>query len=81
MSPVAQQLLEVALTLPEEERLDLADALLASQDQVSDLPFDPEMLVEVNRRSAEIVAGTVQSAPWSVVRERVRKRVEERSGD
>ena len=31
MSPAAQQLLDIALTLPEAERLDLVDALLASQ--------------------------------------------------
>jgi putative addiction module component (TIGR02574 family) len=74
MSPAAQQLLQAALTLPEEERLDLADALLASQDHASELPFHPDLLVEINRRSDEIDSGTVQTTPWTVVRERVRRR-------
>ena len=75
MSPAAQQLLQAALTLPEEERLHLADALLASQDHAGELPFDPDLLVEINRRSAEIDSGTVQTTRWTVVRERVRRRL------
>ena len=81
MSPATQQLLQVALTLPEDERLDLVDALLASQGHASETPFDPELLLEIRRRSAEIDAGTVKPTPWPVVRERVRQRLEGRSGD
>ena len=81
MSPAAQQVLQLALTLPEDERLDLVDALIASRGYESELPFDPELLVEINRRSAEIESGAVQTAPWSVVRERVRRRLEGRSAD
>jgi putative addiction module component (TIGR02574 family) len=80
MSPAAEQLLQTALALPEEERLELAEALLASQDQSSGLPFDPAWLSEIQRRSAEIEAGTVPLTPWSVVRERVRQRLKGRSG-
>ncbi len=81
MSPAAQQVLELALTLPEEERLDLVDALIASQSYESELPFDPELLVEINRRSAEIDSGAVQTTPWSVVHKRVRRRLAGLSGD
>jgi len=73
MSPVTEQLLQVILTLPDEERLELVEALLASQDQSSELPFDPAWLSEIQRRSAEIETGTVQLTPWPVVRERVRQ--------
>jgi putative addiction module component (TIGR02574 family) len=79
MSPATEQLLQAALTLPEQDRLDLVDALLASQGQSDDLPFDPAFLSEIERRSAEIDAGTVQLTPWNVVRERVRQRLEGRS--
>ena len=81
MSPATEQLLQFALTLPEEDRLDLVDALLASQGHSSELPFDPALLNEIARRSAEIDAGTVQSTPWPIVRERVRRRLEGRSSD
>jgi putative addiction module component (TIGR02574 family) len=76
MSPATEQLLQAALALPEEERLELVDALLVSQRSEGELPFDPAWLGEIQRRSAEIEAGTVQLTPWSVVRERVRRRLE-----
>ncbi len=78
MGPVAEQLLQAALALPEDERLELTEALLATQGEPSELPFDPAWLAEIHRRSAEIDAGTVQSAPWSLVRERVRRLLENR---
>ena len=81
MSPATEQVLQAALTLPEEERLDLVDALLASQGLSSELSFDPAVLDEIKRRSAEVDAGTIQTTPWTIVRERVRKRLEGRSGD
>jgi len=81
MSPATEQVLQAALTLAEEERLDLVDALLASQGQSSEVRFEPAVLNEINRRSAEINAGTVQATPWTIVRERVRQRLEGRSGD
>jgi hypothetical protein len=37
--------------------------------------FEPARLAEVQRRSAEIDAGTVELAPWTVVRDRVRRRL------
>jgi hypothetical protein len=81
MSPATEQLLQAALTLPEDERLDLVDALLASQGQSSELPFDPAVLDAINQRSAEIESGSVQATPWRIVRERVRRRLEGRPGD
>jgi putative addiction module component (TIGR02574 family) len=79
MGPAAEQLLQAALALPEEERLELVEALLASQGHSNDLPFDPAWLSEIQRRSAEVEAGAIQLTPWPVVRERVRQRLEGRS--
>jgi putative addiction module component (TIGR02574 family) len=79
MSPVTEQLLQAALALPEDERLELVEALLASQDRSGELPFDPAWLSEIRRRSAEVESGTVPLTPWPVVRERVRQRLEGQS--
>jgi putative addiction module component (TIGR02574 family) len=79
MDATTEQLLQSALALPEEERLELVEALLASEDQTNGLPFDPALLSEIRRRSGEIEAGTAHPNPWPVVRERVRQRLESRS--
>lgn len=79
MNPMVEQLVQAALALPENERLELIEALLDSPNSADELPFDPAWLPEIQRRSAEIEAGTVSLTPWPVVRERVRRRVEDRT--
>jgi putative addiction module component (TIGR02574 family) len=79
MSPATEHVLQAALALPEEERLDLVDAILASLGHESELPFDPSVLIEIDRRSAEIETGSVQTTPWTTVRERVRRALEQRA--
>lgn len=81
MSPVTERVLDAALALPEAERFELVEALLASQARSDELPFDPAWLSEIQRRSAELESGAVQAAPWSIVRERVRQRLEARTRD
>lgn len=80
MSPAAEQLLQSVLALPEEERLQLIEALLAECDQALTRPFDDAWLTEVQRRSAEVDAGTAELTPWSEVKRRVRQRLEGRQG-
>jgi putative addiction module component (TIGR02574 family) len=79
MGPLTEQLFQAALALPEEERLELVEAILAAQGSEGGLPFDPAWPDEVRRRSAEVEAGTVRPTPWSAVRGRVRRRVEGRT--
>lgn len=79
MEPATEQVFQAALALPEEERFELVEALLASQAPPEELPFDPAWLEEVRRRSAEVQAGTIQMESWPVVRERVRRRLEGRA--
>ncbi|WP_337177274.1 addiction module protein [Paludisphaera sp.] len=81
MDPVTEQLLQAALALPEEERLEFVEALLASQAPSAEPPFHPSWLEEARRRSAEVEAGTVDLDSWSVVRGRVRRRLEGRARD
>jgi putative addiction module component (TIGR02574 family) len=79
MSPEAEQLLQAALALPDDDRLELVEALLTAEGRSDGLPFDPAWLSEIQRRSAAVEAGTAQLTPWPVVRERVRRRLEGRS--
>jgi putative addiction module component (TIGR02574 family) len=80
MSPISEQLLTSALTLPEAERLELAEALLAASEPPSSGASGAAWLAELDRRSAEIDAGVAALASWSEVKQRVRARLEERAG-
>jgi putative addiction module component (TIGR02574 family) len=80
MSPTAEQLLTSALTLPESERLELAEALLAASEPPAPEPTGDAWLAELHRRSAEIDAGGAALAPWPEVKRRVRARLEGRGG-
>lgn len=71
--------LEVASALPEEERLQLVDAILASLRPTDAAPLNDTWLAEIERRSEQYDAGDVASATWGEVRERVRQRVAQRA--
>lgn len=73
MQPMTEQVLQAALALPGEERFQLIEALLAA-DQAQP-PFDESWRAVIQRRSAEIDSGAVQEAPWSEVRQRLRRQV------
>lgn len=74
MSTQYQDVLQAAMSLPEADRIELVDTLIASFEADKALPFDDAWLGEIQRRSAEYDAGVVEAAPWSVVKERVRQR-------
>jgi putative addiction module component (TIGR02574 family) len=80
MSPAIEEILRAALALPDHERTELIEELLASQPASGDLPFDPTWLGEIQRRSAEIDGGGVTLMPWAEVRDRVRDRVKGKAG-
>jgi hypothetical protein len=44
-------------------------------------PFDDAWLAEIQRRSAQIDAGTATLTPWPEVKRRVRQRLEGRRDD
>jgi putative addiction module component (TIGR02574 family) len=73
MSQAADQLLKSALSLPEDEQLEFAAALVSAIDERRLRPFDDAWLAEAERRSAEYDAGAVQARPWSEVKERARQ--------
>lgn len=80
-NPATEQLFQTIMALPADERWELVDQVIEADRSADDLPFDPAWLDIIRARSAEIDAGTVEATPWPIVRERVRRRVEGRSGD
>ena len=79
MSPATEQLLQSALALPEDERLQFVEALLAECDQALARPFDDAWLAVAQNRSAQIDAGAAVLTPWPEVKRRVRERLEGRA--
>ena len=76
MPLTTEQLLQESLALPADERVLLAEAILASCDPPQELPFSRSWLDEAKRRCTEIDAGTVALTPWDEVKRRVRQRLE-----
>ena len=74
MQPRTEQILQSALALPSEERLQLLEALLAAEQILP--PFDESWREVIQRRSAEIDAGSVTDVPWREVRQRLCRQVD-----
>ena len=72
MTSDAQELLQKALLLPENERAELAGSLIASLDQNIDTDSDALWQEEVARRAAEVRAGKVTTTPWEEVQHKAR---------
>jgi len=70
------EVLNAALSLPVQERTELADVLLASTDVDDDTGFEMSAAwrEEIARRSAEYDRGEVQAIPWDQVREEARRK-------
>ena len=78
MSSRAQELLREALTLPIEERADVAAELLASLDEAP--PDDPAEVEaawarEIERRARRAMSGESAGEVWEDVRARVVRRL------
>ena len=66
--------LRTACSLDEPERVRLVDDLLSTLSPAEAAPLDDAWLAEIDRRSAELDSGAVQTIPWSEVRRRARER-------
>ena len=73
MTPTVEQLYQLALALPEEARLDLADALVAASDPPAPASSGEEYAAEVRRRSADVDPASWSS--WADARRRVHARL------
>lgn len=69
MSSQAQKLLEEALLLSNEEKLELIDKLLAS------LPVDDEWNAELERRARRALDNPQGGEAWEVVKQRLERRI------
>ena len=80
MTSRAQALLREALTLPTDERADVAAELLASLD---DAPADDPVEVEaawareIERRARRVMSGESTGESWTDVRARIMDRLKE----
>lgn len=67
--------LSAAQQLPEQDRLRLIDALWETVPSESEAPFSDEWAREIERRVAELDAGTAKTVPWSQVRDEALARI------
>jgi putative addiction module component (TIGR02574 family) len=72
MSDRARKLLDDAMALTEDERLDLAEQLLSS------LPADQEWMAELERRARRALADPQGGEAWDVVKRRIEARIANR---
>ena len=63
----AQELLQKALGLPENERAELAGNLIASLDRKVDPDVDSAWQQEIARRAHEVRSGQVKTIAWEEV--------------
>jgi len=68
MTLSTDQLIAAALAMPDPDRLEIADALLASIKSQSPHPFAVEWQKEIRRRSEDLRTGKQQPIPWSDVK-------------
>ena len=79
MTPQFDQLTTQALSLTEDERLVLAHRLWESvRGNGADLEVDEELIAEIERRDAEMEAGTVETFTHEEVMEAARKAIKRR---
>jgi len=69
MKAAIEQILQAALALPDDERAELVEALLATLEPETAAPLDDAWKAEIARRSAEFEAGLVKPIPWPTVRQ------------
>jgi putative addiction module component (TIGR02574 family) len=74
MNSTLEQVRQAALALPEEQRVQLVDDLIATLTPENAAPLDDAWLAEVERRSEAFDAGGVDSFSWDEVKERARRR-------
>ena len=73
MTTDAEQVLSAALGLPDDDRLELVEALIVSFQSPDGPPFDESWREVVRRRSAELQSGRVSTVPWAEVKRQARE--------
>jgi putative addiction module component (TIGR02574 family) len=68
MNLTSEELLNAALALPEEDRLQFVEALIVSLQPRDKPPFDDSWREVIQRRSAELQSSKVTAVPWEEVK-------------
>lgn len=76
MSTHITELFEKASILSEKDRATLAGLLIESLESEVDPDVEDAWRVEIERRVAELDAGTVEAVPWEVVKAKLLRRTE-----
>jgi len=76
MSTHVTELFAKASILSEEERATLAGLLIESLESEIDPDVEEAWRVEIQRRLAELDAGTAKTVPWEVVKAELLRRTE-----
>ena len=72
MAPSTERLLQEALSLSEDARVDLAEALLESvEHEPADSGADAAWSSEARRRLEEVRSGAVKPVPWEEAERRI----------
>ena len=71
MSTIVEELLRQALNLNDKDRASLASALIDSLYGEAEPGADEAWEAVIKRRVEELETGTVETVPWSAVRERL----------
>lgn len=75
MDAHAQQILQNALGLPPDDRIEIADALMLSVDPALGADLDPAWADEIKRRLDEIDSGQAKMIPAEEVMRAMRDRL------
>lgn len=67
------RIIDQALQQPERERARIAETLISSLDQTSDLDIELAWQNEIGNRLREIESGAVECIPWEDVRNKLYK--------
>jgi putative addiction module component (TIGR02574 family) len=73
MSSDAERVLTAALDLPDDERMEIVEALILSFQPSGQPPFDETWREVIERRSSELETGSVAGIPWAEVKRRARE--------
>jgi len=74
MNPTTEQLVDAALALPDGDRMELVETLIASLQPVDRPLFDESWREIIRRRSAELLSGQVAPVPWAEVKRQAREK-------
>jgi putative addiction module component (TIGR02574 family) len=74
MNTQSQEIIDIALALPDEDRADIAATLIRSLETETDADADAMWAAEIQRRMDAIDRGEVRLVPWDDVMRELRAR-------